>query len=169
MSREGALAVMVGVAIVLLALMAFGWWRRRRRDATLAAPTEVPAGLEHFAEAEGLYVATTRHDAPLDRLAMRHLAYRARARIAVAPAGVLLDLAGEPDVFLPADRLIGVGRATWTIDRVVERDGLVVIAWRVDDTTTADSYLRLQGAAPDDLVAAITRILPTTTSTGTDP
>ncbi|MFI8594281.1 hypothetical protein ACIGCK_07615 [Microbacterium sp. NPDC078428] len=168
MTREAAVAILVAVAVLLLGLMAWGWWRRSRRDRALSAPTDVPVDAAATASFSGLYVATTRHDAPLDRLAIRHLAYRGRVRVDVTATGVILRITGEPDVFLGAPLLLEVGRATWTIDRVVERDGLVYLAWRVDDTTVADSYLRLQGTDPDALVAAVQEILPAPTTTGPD-
>ena len=58
-------------------------------------------------------------------------------------------------MFLASDRLIGTGRSTWTIDRVVEAGGLVRIIWRVDEETVLDSYLRAVSASTAELVAAI--------------
>ena len=44
MTREGALAVMIAVAVSLVAVLAWAWWRRTRRDSGLAAPVgEAPA------------------------------------------------------------------------------------------------------------------------------
>ena len=176
MTLGAALAIMIGFGVLVLAGIAWGWSRRVRRDRGLVAPTDVPDGFAAEASFSGLYVATTRHDKPLDRLAIRHLRYRGRVGIEVAPAGVLLAVTGEPPVFLAASRIVGVDRATWTIDRVVERDGLVRIAWRVasdgdsEPGTIADSYVRMTGDAPGEtpteLVAAVTRILPTPTPTG---
>ena len=172
MTLGGALAVMIGFAVLVLAGIAFGWARRIRRDRGLVAPTAVPDDFAAEASFAGLYVATTHHDKPLERLAIRHLAYRGRVGVEVSPTGVLVAITGEEPVFLPADRIVGADRATWTIDRVVERDGLVRISWRLDAPTEsaaapiADSYVRLTGDAPADLVAAITRILPTPTPTG---
>ena len=72
MTREGALLVMIAVAVVLLALGAIAWRRRTRRDAAFEAPVgEIPAGAEVRAAQSGLYVATTRHGEPLERLAIR--------------------------------------------------------------------------------------------------
>lgn len=174
MTLGAALAVMIGFGVLVLAGIAWGWSRRVRRDRGLIAPTDVPAGFVAEASFSALYVATTRHDKPLDRLAIRHLRYRGRVGIEVSSAGVLLAITGEAPVFLAASRIVGVDLATWTIDRVVERDGLVRLAWRVDGSgteaeTIADSYVRMTGDAagsPRDLVAAVTRILPTPTPTG---
>lgn len=178
MTLGAALAIMIGFGVLVLAGIAWGWSRRVRRDRGMVAPTDVPRGFVAEASFSGLYVATTRHEKPLDRLAIRHLRYRGRVGIEVSPVGVLLAVTGEPPVFLAASRIVGVDRATWTIDRVVERDGLVRLAWRVDSggapetesETIADSYVRMTGdgpgETPGELVAAVTRILPTPTPTG---
>jgi hypothetical protein len=178
MTLGAALAIMIGFGVLVLAGIAWGWSRRVRRDRGLAAPTDVPARFVAEASFSGLYVATTRHEKPLDRLAIRHLRYRGRVGIEISPAGILLAITGEPPVFLAASRIVGVDRATWTIDRVVERDGLVRLAWCVepgsdpenDPETIADSYVRMTGdgpgETPGELVAAVTRILPMPTPTG---
>ncbi|MGX9347664.1 PH-like domain-containing protein [Microbacterium sp. KNMS] len=159
------LLMMAAIAAVILGAMAWGWRRRSRRDAGTSAPVRAAEGAE-TARFDGLYVATTRHDQPLDRLAVRHLEFRAKAGVTVTDRGVALDLAGAPGIFLRADELVGAGRATWTIDRVVETDGLVLIAWRASDGTLCDSYVRLQGDDPDALVAAIEDLRTYPTPTG---
>ncbi|UUT35405.1 hypothetical protein [Microbacterium elymi] len=73
MSREGALLIVVAIAIVAIGLMAWGWWRRTRRDAALTAPHDTLPADATFAAYNGLYVATTAHDQPLERLAIRGL------------------------------------------------------------------------------------------------
>lgn len=148
MSREGALLVIVAVAVVLLAAGVWAWRRRGRRDAGYAAPVaELPADARVFGTYPGLYVATTRSGEPLERLAVRGLAFRAKADIAVTDAGVVLDLAGQPRMLIAASRILDAGQATVAIDRVVERDGLTRLTWRIDDDTVVDSYLRPQEAS----------------------
>lgn len=164
MNQITASVLFVLLAVVVLALMAWGWRRRARRDARVTAPVGAARG-DVRARFSGLYVATTRHDAPLDRLAVRHLAFRSRVQVSVTAEGVALDLPGEPTVFLDAARIVGAGRATWTIDRVVERDGLVMIAWTADDGTVCDTYVRLQDGDPDALVVAIEHLRSASDST----
>lgn len=162
MSREAALAVMIGVAVLALALLVWAWRRRARRDAGIAAPVgEAPAGTAERARFDGLYVASTRHEQPLERLAIRGLGFRSRADITVTDAGVGLDLPGQPRMLLPAARLVDAAQATVAIDRVVERDGLARVSWRAADDTVVDTYLRPQGASARALVDAIRPILPT--------
>ncbi|MFB7891033.1 hypothetical protein ACFC1I_02370 [Microbacterium sp. NPDC056044] len=168
MTREGALGVMVGVTIALLAVLVWAWWRRTRRDAALVAPVgEIPAGAATLSAFPTLYVATTRHGEPLERLAIGGLAFRSRSYVTVTDAGLALDLTGKPRVFLAKDRIEDVAQATVAIDRVVEPDGLVRVAWRLDDGTVVDSYLRPQDASARALADAVAGILPPT-QTGTD-
>ncbi|MFP7760503.1 hypothetical protein [Marisediminicola sp. LYQ134] len=142
-----AVAVIV-LLVVLLGLMVLGWRARQRRQATLPQPASVPAdpGAE-LLSLEVFYVATTVSDSPLDRIAVRGLGFRARARVTVTDAGVVLAIPGENAAFLPAADISAVGRSTWTIDRVVERGGLVRVSWTLGDTAV-DSFLRV--ADPDD-------------------
>jgi hypothetical protein len=114
---------------------------------------------------EALYVATTRHDEPLERLAIRGLGFRSRADLTVTTAGVALDLTGQPRFFLPAGNIVEAAQATVAIDRVVERDGLVRIAWRLEPDTVVDSYLRPQDASARAVVEEINQLL---TPRGTD-
>ncbi|MDN3495884.1 hypothetical protein QL996_08095 [Planococcus sp. APC 4015] len=168
MTWEGAVAVMIGAAVVILALAALGWWRRTRRDAALDAPVgEAPEGAVVLADFRTLYVATTVHDQPLERLAMRGLSFRSRADVTVTDAGIALDLTGKPRIFLGTARIDAVDQATVAIDRVVEKDGLVRLAWRLDDGTVVDSYLRPQDTSARSLADSIAGIL-TPHQTGTD-
>lgn len=166
MTREAALAVMIGIAVVVLGLLAWSWWRRTRRDAGMAAPVgEAPADAATLAVHEALYVATTRHGEPLERLAIRGLGFRSRADLTVTSAGVALDLTGQPRLFLPTSRIVDVAQATVAIDRVVERDGLVRLSWRHDADTVVDTYLRPQDASARAVAQEIGTLL---TPTGTD-
>ncbi|OZD48476.1 hypothetical protein CH252_18185 [Rhodococcus sp. 06-1477-1B] len=165
MSREGALVVMIGVAVALLAVFAWAWVRRTRRDARYTAPVgELPADAVETAVFSGLYVATTRHDEPLERLAIKGLGFRSRVDVTVTSAGVALDLQGQPRITLTRDRLVDAALATVAIDRVVERDGLTRVSWRIDDDTIVDTYLRPQEASAKALADAIRPL----TSTGSD-
>lgn len=168
MTREGALVVMIAAAVLLLAVLAWAWFRRVRRDRGVSAPQgDIPTGAATTASFPGLYVATTRHGEPLERLAIRGLAFRSRADLTVTDAGVALDLTGQPRLFFPRERIAAVAQATVAIDRVVEPDGLVRVEWRADDGTTVDSYFRPQDASSRAVRDAIAAIL-TPTSTGPD-
>jgi hypothetical protein len=164
------LPVLVIVAVLTLVFsgMYVGWRGRRRRQATLGELAAAPADLGeiHFVD-DLLYVATTCADAPLERVAISGLGFRAGATATVAAAGVRLDVAGRRDpVFLPVADLRGAGRATWTIDRVVRRDGLVFVRWNLGGTEV-DTNLR--SSQPDALLTALTRIAPAASDASHSP
>lgn len=158
---------LVAVVIVGLAawLMVRSWKRRTVRDERIT-PYPLPASLgPSILETEVLYVATTPTGEPLERLAVNGLAFRGAARIEIAPEGMVLRVAGEPASFLPADRIVSAGGASYAIDRGVEPEGLVAVTWiaNLADPEQAaphvDSYLRAR--YPGDsarIIAAITDI-----------
>jgi len=151
-------AVIVVVVGVVFWLLARTWRARVRRQAELGTLAAPPADLGAIAFTEDLlYVATTRAGAPLDRIVVAGLGYRARAVISVAAVGILLEIAGEEPALIPKSDLRGAGRATWTIDRAVNTDGLVFVRW-VLGGTEVDSYLR--SADPDALGAALSAVAP---------
>ncbi|KAA9086715.1 PH-like domain-containing protein [Microbacterium radiodurans] len=159
MSREAALIVMVVVALALLGLGVWAWRRRTRRDSGLHAPVgEAPADAATLAQFSGLYVATTRRDEPLERLAIRRLGFRSRVDVVVTTGGVALDLTGQPRLFIATDRIDGVDQATVAIDRVVEKEGLARLSWRLDGQHPVDSYFRPQTSSARALVDAIRTI-----------
>ncbi|WP_374314244.1 hypothetical protein [Microbacterium sp.] len=167
MTREGALVLTIVLALALLVVGFWAWRRRTRRDAGLTAPVgEAPGTAVTVAAFGALYVATTRHAEPLERLAVKGLAFRSRADVTVTDAGVAIDLTGQPRVFLDAARIVETAPSTVVIDRVVERDGLTRISWRTDDGTVVDSYFRPQDASARALTDAVAGILPS--QTGTD-
>ena len=158
MDRYLLLGIVIAIAFLVLGLMALGWYLRRRRQEGIPSLVAVPAILTDPVSFDGLYVATTSVDNPLDRIAVRGLGFRARTSVIVAGEGVVIPIAGQADSFIPRADLLKVDRATWTIDRVVEADGLVVIDWRLGERILS-SYFRLDD--PAGFVAAVTNHLKT--------
>lgn len=150
MDRGVLMGIVLVFLVLLLALMFFGWRARQRRQTAVAKPERAPEQLGTVrGEFDGFYVATTMAGDPLNRIAVRGLGYRSRARLTVADAGVVLALRGEDEVFIPTASLREVTTATWTIDRVVEKGGLILIGWTLGpagESTAVDSYFRLESA-----------------------
>lgn len=145
------------VVVLLFALLAVGWRARRRRQAALPAPATPPEGLDARYQEDLLYVASTVANQPYERIAVAGLGFRGRADVTIADGGVVLEIAGESPAFIAKDAIDGVGRATWTIDRVVDADGLLFLRWRLGDTAI-DSYLR--SADPARLLAELAPLTP---------
>lgn len=156
MDRPVLQAIVVVFLAVLLLLMVLGWRarQRRQRDITplVAAPNDPGVVI---ASLSGKYVATTTSGNPLDRIAVHGLGFRSNVVVVVAAAGVLVQLPGN-ELFIPLADLRDIRRATWAIDRVVEKDGLHLIEWSLGDRIV-DSYLRM--AEPTEFERAVTSLL----------
>ena len=170
MDRTTSTTIVIAVILMALAGMALGWHARQKRQAHLPTPDGVPTETgSELLRAEALYVATTLADDELNRVAVAGLGFRARATVTVAEAGVILSLAGSPEVFIARAALRAIDRATYTIDRVVERGGLVRLGWILGDTPV-DSYLRLTDPADTNaLIDAVDPLIPTPSLLEGDP
>jgi len=147
-------AILVITLIVLaLGAMALGWWGRKKRQQGYAHLVEAPAELgETFGSFEGLYLATTPADAPLERLVVNGLGFRERTILQFTEAGIVF----MDDTYLPTSSITGIGRASWTIDRGVEPNGLSVVNWILGDDHV-DSYFRLDD--PEGFIAVGTEYM----------
>ncbi|WP_285116524.1 hypothetical protein [Leifsonia sp. fls2-241-R2A-40a] len=162
MDRVLPTLAIVAVLVLVVALAVVGWRRRVRRDSASGGGYSQPGTLSApIAAADVLYVATTKSGQHLERLALPGLAFRGAATVTVRPEGVALAVTGEPDVFIPATVVTGVGLASVAIDRAVERDGLLRMGWTTSGGTAADSYFRVvDPAGRAQLAAAIEQIVP---------
>lgn len=157
MDRTVLLIITIVFGLAMLTLLLLGWRARRRRQSDVPAPVPAPADLvgplERFA---GKYVATTQSGQPLERIAVHGLGFRGPVTATVAAAGLLLQLP-DAETWIPASDLRDLRAATWTIDRVVETDGLQLVAWNLGGREV-DTYLRIDDARA--FVAAMDKLLP---------
>ncbi|WP_104473883.1 PH-like domain-containing protein [Microterricola pindariensis] len=168
MSVERALlaALLVVIVVVLLLVMARSWKRRGRRDQGLTAYPVPASAAAPSLSVRANYVATTRHELPLERLLPAGLRFRAQGTLAVAPDGLTIALDGGTPLFIPAGALRAVGESSWAIDRGVEQGGLCLVSWQMQGgqdgaATIADSYFRVIDAAERPrILSAISTILP---------
>jgi len=160
MNRAVATIIVAVVILLVLVAMYVGWRSRQRRQESLATTLPVPEDIgEELIALDLLYVGTTIAGEPLNRVAVSGLGFRARAAVTVARAGIVLAIAGERDAFIPADDILGVDRATWAIDRVVEQGGLMCVNWMLGDTAV-DSYFRVVDPPdPTGLIDAVHLII----------
>jgi hypothetical protein len=142
MTRPELMAIVIAFLVLLLVLMLLGWRARQRRQADVASPATAPADLgARLGTFAGKYVATTSAGDPLDRIAVHGLGFRGNTSVTVAEKGVLVHIDGSDDKWIPAADLRAHRKATWTIDRVVEQDGLELVEWTLGDRVV-DSYFR---------------------------
>ena len=108
---------------------------------------------------------TSRPRAPISRWSAWPSGGWDSAEVILTDRGIALELAGERPLFLARGRLLAVDQSTVAIDRVVEKDGLVRLTWRISDDTVVDTYLRPQDSSARALADALGASI---TSTGAD-
>ncbi|WP_211880988.1 PH-like domain-containing protein [Pseudarthrobacter albicanus] len=122
----------LALVVVAFVLLAIGWRNRLRRQSDVDPLPGVPGELgAPLAAADGQYVASTTAGDWLDRIAVHHLGLRTNAGLSVYPEGALFDRAGAGPVFIPAGRLTGVRLESGMAGKFVEKDGLLVLSWRL--------------------------------------
>jgi hypothetical protein len=143
MTQEAAAIIMLALMVLALGLAGWGWFNRRSRYTELEASLilEIPDS-PVFYEVDGLYVATTVADKPLERVAIGPLSYRAKTTLALTKEGLVVRPQGERPVLLTGADGLRAGVATWTIDRAVEPEGLTFVRWDINGFPL-ESYFRI--------------------------
>lgn len=123
---------MLAVVAVIFVLIGIGWRNRLRRQSDVEPLPAVPDQLAPaLAQADGQYVATTTAGDWLDRIAVHGLGIRTNALLQVHREGILFDRSGAQPLFVPAGSLTGIRQDSGMAGKFVERDGLVVLSWRL--------------------------------------
>lgn len=140
MTRElvGVLAVGL-VAVVVLLVYLSNRSVRRAQEQVIPKPAE-SLSTEHPHSA--YYVSTVFAEKALTRVWAHGLGGRGKAFLAISPAGVSISRLGEVGFLIPTKDLTGLARASATIDKAVERDGLLVLLWNLGEDQLA-THLRI--------------------------
>jgi hypothetical protein len=147
MQREIVAGVLVALFASLVVLAVRSAKQRAAQASGLKLTDVSELSGEEIAEAAALYVATVQTDKPLERIAGKGLLHRGKARLSVLSDGLIIDRTGEVSIAIAATDLCGVSRASATIDKGVENDGLLAISWMAG-ATCLTTNLRL--AREDD-------------------
>ncbi|WP_413247793.1 hypothetical protein [Sinomonas flava] len=156
MERLGPGLLMLGIAVVLVALVWVGWRGRLRRQSGVPAPAPVPedTGAERL-RCPGQYVVTTSAGDWLDRIAVHGLGVRTTADAVVADAGLVFDRSGAAPLFVPAEDLRDVRLESGMAGKFVEKDGLVVVGWQLGGQPVDTGFRPRYAEEKNALVAAI--------------
>lgn len=134
---KNLMAVISAAVFLILIALAIRAWRSRVADQR-AAFSEPNEALEFFGElissAQGFYAATTFATNHLERIAAYGLGSRGFAQIFVFAEGVLVVRTGERPLAIDKAQLDSVALGQATIDKAVEKEGLLQINWRQDNT-----------------------------------
>lgn len=132
----------IGAALILLVLLiAVNIYRsvirrRKQQENTLPEPSTQQSFDSLF---NCFYVATVFANNPLERVWAHGLGPRGKAIIGRSGTDLVISRLGELSFAIPLDSVEQVGRGGTTIDRGVEKDGLVQIQWRLGATSLLTS------------------------------
>ncbi|WOC59345.1 hypothetical protein RI444_12350 [Paenarthrobacter sp. AT5] len=148
--------VTAGLIAVALAMIGLGWRNRLRRQSDVERLPEVPRQLTPATVvADGQYVSTTTAGDWLDRIAVQGLGIRTHAELSVHAEGVLFDRPGAAPVFIPREALTDSRSASGMAGKFVEKDGLLVISWKLGSRELDTGFRSRNSADQDRLRQAI--------------
>ena len=147
---------------VLYALMWKGWRGRQRRQGDLPAPPPAPDQPWRVVvgAVPGLFVGTTSAGQWLDRIAVHSLADRSAGWLTVIGTGVVIEREGLPDLYLPYDALLDAAPGDALAGKVVGKDGLLLLTWRLGARTLESGFRADDHAQHRRIADAVTAHLP---------
>ena len=151
----------LSIVLVIFALMWWGWRNKLKRQVGLGELPEVPEGLGGAViSVPGQYVVTTAAGDWLDRMAVHQLGIRTPGVVNVHTAGVVIERQGAQDIFIAKDTLTEVGTRSGMVGKFVEKDGLVVMGWLLENTAVDTGFRTTEAGAKRPLIEALQALLP---------
>ena len=128
--------------VVLWLLMLKGWRGRVRRQGDLPPPPAPPQapGRVVLPATAGLFVGTTFADDWLDRVAVHDLAHRSAGWLRLSTDGITVEREGLPDLYVPWDAVVDVSVGDALAGKVVAREGLLLLDWRLGDRVVTSGF-----------------------------
>lgn len=153
--------VSLAAILVFGTLIWLGWRSRKRRQAHLPAPAEIPAEVldaEPLAAGEGMVIGTVRAEDYLDRVAVHGLGVRTDGRIEVHEAGVAVLRAGSPNYLITRDMLRHTRTDRGVVGKFVERDGALIIGWELGEELVETAFRARHSEAHQQLLSELQRL-----------
>lgn len=124
--------------VIVIALYIYRSVRRRRAWQEAELPDYESLATEQLLFS-CLYVATVFAERPLERVWAYGLGGRGRARVGLSSSHLVIERTGERSIAIPLAHIHEVRRGGATIDRGVEKSGLVQILWSLGDSSLLTS------------------------------
>lgn len=105
--------------------------RKKQQQSQLQKPRPSAGGVEL---GDVFYASTVFGDSQLNRVWAHGLGGRGKAKLFIDPAGISLERTGEPSVLIPKEDLLAMSRVSATIDKGVEKNGLLALTWKLGET-----------------------------------
>jgi hypothetical protein len=145
----------VGLAFAAVLLGVIAWagltWRKRSKAQDLEIATPEYTEFSNVGT-NGYYIATTYAGQPLHRVSAHGLGFAGKAFLDVSEQGVRVHRIGERSFRIDSSSLLDLARTSGVIDKVVEKDGLLSLRWKLG-ATELDTHLRFANSQSRDEIA----------------
>jgi hypothetical protein len=126
-------------------------WRKRSKAQDLEIATPEYTDFSNFGT-NGYYIATTYAGQPLHRVSAHGLGFAGKAFLDVSEQGVRVHRIGERSFRIDSSSLLDLARTSGVIDKVVEKDGLLSLRWKLG-ATELETHLRFANSQSRDEIA----------------
>jgi hypothetical protein len=145
----------VGLAFAAVLLGVIAWagvtWRKRSKAQDLEIATPEYTDFSNVGT-NGYYIATTYAGQPLHRVSAHGLGFAGKAFLDVSEQGVRVHRIGERSFRIDSSSLLDLARTSGVIDKVVEKDGLLSLRWKLG-ATELETHLRFANSQSRDEIA----------------
>jgi hypothetical protein len=145
----------VGLAFAAVLLGVIAWagvtWRKRSKAQDLEIATPEYTEFSNVGT-NGYYIATTYAGQPLHRVSAHGLGFAGKAFLDVSEQGVRVHRIGERSFRIDSSSLLDLARTSGVIDKVVEKDGLLSLRWKLG-ATELETHLRFANSQSMDEIA----------------
>jgi hypothetical protein len=144
-----------GLAFAAVFLGVIAWagvtWRIRSKAQDLEIATPEYTEFSNVGT-NGYYIATTYAGQPLHRVSAHGLGFAGKAFLDVSEQGVRVHRIGERSFRIDSSSLLDLARTSGVIDKVVEKDGLLSLRWKLG-ATELETHLRFANSQSRDEIA----------------
>jgi hypothetical protein len=145
----------VGLAFAAVFLGVIAWagvaWRKRSKAQDLEIATPEYTEFSNVGT-NGYYIATTYAGQPLHRVSAHGLGFAGKTFLDVSEQGVRVHRIGERSFRIDSSSLLDLARTSGVIDKVVEKDGLLSLRWKLG-ATELETHLRFANSQSRDEIA----------------
>lgn len=140
MTRE-VIGLLLLLIVPAFALAAYVGVRRARvkQETFLPAPVGIESA-DSLVFDDGLYVSTVLAESPLTRVWAHGLGVRGKVKLVCKEAGLEVHRQGEASFVIPTVQIVGLDKASATIDKAVESNGLFSIIWQLGQTQLITNF-----------------------------
>jgi hypothetical protein len=140
--------IMAGLVALVIAfiiqLIMRGWRKRAQRQAELIGTMpDIPSQVSPAAiSTPGVYVGCTMAPAWSQRITVGDLGYRSKAVLTRHPEGILVQRIRAQPIWIPSESISGIRTEHVIAGKVVGRDGILAIRWRLPSGVKIDTGFR---------------------------